>query len=286
MVQLLEEDVKNKEVLAWQGVHLLHFAGSSCSQKVRIFLNLKGIDWVSHPVNLAAQENYKPWFLGINPRGVVPVLVHDGKVHIESNDILDYLDSNFAGAKLIPDNLREDILRGLLEEDNLHMDIRALTMRFVVPGFLAAKRPAALQTYADDAGTVAGERDASKDMELQFWRDFARDGITDGQARRAAQNFHQVYSRLDQQLQQSEYLCGQHLTLLDIAWFIYAHRLRAAGYPLSRLHPQVQHWYTRLLARPEFAREVTAPLALRIVSSALHGVQAATGASLQKVSGL
>jgi len=45
MVQLLDSDIKTREVLDWKGVHLIHYMGSSCSQKVRIFLNLKGIDW-------------------------------------------------------------------------------------------------------------------------------------------------------------------------------------------------------------------------------------------------
>ena len=48
MVQLLDSDIKTREVLDWKGVHLIHYMGSSCSQKVRIFLNLKGIDWESH----------------------------------------------------------------------------------------------------------------------------------------------------------------------------------------------------------------------------------------------
>ena len=38
-------DIKTKEVLSWEGIHLLHFKGSACSQKLRIFLNIKNIDW-------------------------------------------------------------------------------------------------------------------------------------------------------------------------------------------------------------------------------------------------
>ncbi|HEY5964613.1 MAG TPA: glutathione S-transferase N-terminal domain-containing protein, partial [Xanthobacteraceae bacterium] len=102
MVQLVDSDIKTREVHAWMGVHVLHFAGSSCSQKLRIFLNLKGIVWESHPVDLHSNENFKPWFLGINPRGLVPVLVHDGAVHIESNDIIAYLEQTFPSPKLIP----------------------------------------------------------------------------------------------------------------------------------------------------------------------------------------
>ena len=103
MVQLIDSDIKTREVLDWKGVHVLHFMGSSCSQKLRIFLNLKAIPWQSHVVDLFTNENFRPWFLGINPRGLVPVLVHDGAVHIESNDIISHLEAAFSEPRLIPD---------------------------------------------------------------------------------------------------------------------------------------------------------------------------------------
>ena len=42
--------------------------------KIANFLNLKGVDWQGHEMNLAESETYTDWFLGINPRGLVPVL--------------------------------------------------------------------------------------------------------------------------------------------------------------------------------------------------------------------
>jgi hypothetical protein len=68
MVQLVDSDIRTRELLGWKGVHVLHFIGSSCSQKLRIFLNLKGIEWESHLVDLFTGENFRAWFLGINPR--------------------------------------------------------------------------------------------------------------------------------------------------------------------------------------------------------------------------
>jgi glutathione S-transferase len=50
---------------------------------------------------------------------------------------------------------------------------------------------------------------------------------------------------------------GDHLSVLDIAWLIYEHRLSLAGYPFERLHPHVHAWAERLRAMPEFAKEVT-----------------------------
>ena len=96
MVQIPSDQIKSKEILDWKGLHLFHFRGSSCSQKLRIYLNLKGISWTPHSINLASGKNYSEWFLGINPKGLVPVLVDDGHVEIESNDILDYLEKKIS----------------------------------------------------------------------------------------------------------------------------------------------------------------------------------------------
>ena len=131
MVQLVDSDIKTREVLGWKGVHVLHFIGSSCSQKLRIFLNLKGIAWESHLVDLPGNENFRPWFLGINPRGLVPVLVHDGAVHIESNDIIQYLEKTFPAPRLIPAGHENEVAALLKHEDDLHLDLRTLSFRFV-----------------------------------------------------------------------------------------------------------------------------------------------------------
>jgi len=286
MVQLIDTDIKTKEVLDWDGIHLVHFAGSSCSQKTRIFLNLKGIKWQSHPLNLARQENYQPWFLGINPRGLVPVLVHDGVVHIESNDILEYLDAQFEEPRLIPEAHRVDIVESLAEEDALHMDLRALTMRFVVPKFLAQKKPRTLAGYQGDSGTIEGKKDAHKEVEVEFWQQYNRMGVTDEQAQTAAVNFQQIYARLESRLESQTYLCGAQLTLLDIAWFIYTHRLTAAGYPFSRLHPKVDAWYMGLLARPQFCQEVESPAPLAMITRVLQAVQSVRRTTLVDLAGI
>jgi len=131
MVQLVDSDIRTREVLDWKGVNVLHFTESSCSQKLRIFLNLKRIKWQSHLVDLFTNENFAPWFLGINPRGLVPVLVHDGAVHIESNDIIQYLEKTFPAPKLVPAGYENEVAALLKHEDDLHLDLRTLSFRFV-----------------------------------------------------------------------------------------------------------------------------------------------------------
>ncbi|MGJ8598260.1 glutathione S-transferase family protein, partial [Sulfitobacter sp.] len=269
---LLESDIQTKEVLSWKGLHLFHFAGSSCSQKTRIFLRLKGIEWTSHHVNLIAKEHLKPHFMGINPRGLVPVLVHDGKVIIESNDILEYLEAEFPEPALIPADKAGQVHELLKQEDDLHMDIRALTMRFVFPSFLTKRPSSDIEAYENSgSGTVGGEVDSHREAEIKFWRDMAAHGkISDTQSASAFQNFKAVLNEFDQTLSKHEYLVGDDVTLVDIAWYIYARRLGAAGYPLQRLHPHVGRWFDRLHANPNFSEEVPSGGVTSMITKLLH----------------
>jgi glutathione S-transferase len=257
MVQLVDADIKTREVLTWKGVHVLHFVGSSCSQKLRIFLNLKGIPWQSHPIDLPGNENFRPWFLGINPRGLVPVLVHDGAVHIESNDILQYLEKKFPSPQLIPQGHENEVAALLTHEDDLHLDLRTLSFRFVFAPPGPPKPAEALASYAaNGTGTVQGAKDRDKEIQIEFWQCAAKEGFTDERARASAQKFRAEFDALDRRLAKSPYMMGENLSVLDIAWFIYAFRLSLAGYPFARLHPHVAAWEEKLRARPELAKEI------------------------------
>ena len=254
---LADEQVVTREVKDWAGLHLLHFSGSSCSQKVRILLGEKQLPWVSHHVNLVRNAHVTPWFLGINPRGVVPVLVHDGRVHVESNDILEYLDSlPSPAASFMPlsEHERETVRSSLALEDALHVDLRNLTMGFIYPRRLTQKTEETLQRYERE-----GAENPNRMKEVRWWRDFARQGVTEDAARASCSAFAQAFAVLDARLAAHTWLIGERISILDIAWFISVHRLRLAGYPLSR-HPHVRAWYERLRLRPAFAREIATPL--------------------------
>jgi glutathione S-transferase len=225
MVQLMDADIKTREVLGWKGVHVFHFMGSSCSQKLRIFLNLKGIKWESHLVDLMTGENFQPWFLGINPRGLVPVLVHDGAVHIESNDIIQYLEKTFPTPKLIPAGHENEVASLLRHEDDLHLDLRTLSFRFVFNPPGPPKSPAMLESYAaNGTGTVRGAKDGDKEIQIEFWQRAAKEGFTDDAARASGRKFRAEFDALDERLAQQPYLMGESLSVLDIAWRHADHR--------------------------------------------------------------
>jgi glutathione S-transferase len=81
---------------------LYDFGNSVCCQKVRITMRAKGLDWTSVKVDLFKAEQYRPDYLKLNPKGIVPTLVHDGKAVIESTLICEYLDDTFPEPRLKP----------------------------------------------------------------------------------------------------------------------------------------------------------------------------------------
>ena len=197
----------------------------------------------------------------------MPVLVHDGVVHVESNDILAYLDALPSDAdSFFPRDAaeRSAVERSLALEDALHMDLRTLTMGFLAPRAAARKSPATLERFAK-----GGAPDPHRDREVAWWRDFARDGIPPERARASAAAFAEAFRELDGRLADRPWLIGDRISVLEIAWFIQVHRLASAGYPTER-HPRLAALYQRLLARPAFATEVT-PRGLPGVALRLYG---------------
>lgn len=73
-------------------LELYHAHISTCSQKVRLCLAEKGLAWTSHPIEFATGEHLRPAYLQLNPNGVVPTLVHDGRPVIDSSVICEYLE--------------------------------------------------------------------------------------------------------------------------------------------------------------------------------------------------
>ncbi|MBT3550010.1 MAG: glutathione S-transferase family protein [Rhodospirillaceae bacterium] len=75
---------------------------SICTQKVLITLDEKSLDYEPVVINLFTNEQYDPAYLKLNPKGVVPTLVHDDHVIPESSLICEYLDEVFPEVPLVP----------------------------------------------------------------------------------------------------------------------------------------------------------------------------------------
>ncbi len=81
---------------------LYNFPQSTCSQKVRLALWEKGLAFNDRPVDSKKQEHLSDWYLKLNPNGVVPTLMHNEDVIVDSSVILEYLDEVFPENSLTP----------------------------------------------------------------------------------------------------------------------------------------------------------------------------------------
>lgn len=76
---------------------------SSASFRVRIALQLKGLDFERVEISLIAGEQKSDAYLAQNAQGFVPMLVVDGEPIIQSMAIIDWLDRAYPEPRLIPD---------------------------------------------------------------------------------------------------------------------------------------------------------------------------------------
>ena len=267
-MKLDRSDIKTEEILDWKGIHLFHFSGSACSQKLRIFFNIKKINWNSHVINLIKQEQFSEWFLGINPRGLVPTLVHDGDVHIESNEIMAYLDDVYKDNKLFPIDLIDEINKDLAFEDSLHHDLRRLTFRYIIPHALGKKNPSTIDAKEQFEGTIQGKADENKSKEILFWKNHYQNGITDDEIIESANKFKNIYENFDNILKNQKYLKGDKFTVVDLAWYVSTKRLAMAGIPIEK-YKNVQKWFSNLDNDENFKKEINIDMPIKIIAVAI-----------------
>src|SRR5690606_15783260 len=80
------------------------FFRSGTSHRLRIALNLKGVDAEYVAVDLQKDENLGAAFKALNPQGLVPALEVDDKVLIQSPAILEWLEETYPAPALLPED--------------------------------------------------------------------------------------------------------------------------------------------------------------------------------------
>ena len=236
------------DVPGMQGLHLFHFMLSNCSQRVRLGLEEKGLGWTSHHVNLPANEHVTSDYQRINPKGVVPTLVHDGQVVIESNDILLHLEEHFPDPPLCPGDAaaRGEMDRLLQLAGAFQPTIKVLSHEHLFRPFrkVDSEVIALYEKQHSDASLVA------------FLRDFAEAGPAwQARVEEAQRELAISLGTLESTLAESQWLSGPDYGLADISWVVNANRLQQAQLDLTGW-PHFQDWAQRAIARPAFDRAV------------------------------
>lgn len=223
---------ENKSVESLQGLHLYHGAISNCSMRVRMALCEKGLDWTSHHLDLKKKENISEDYFGINPNGLVPTLVHDGVVHIESNEIIDYIDQTFPEPSLRVENDSE-----MQEWLTLATSVHVPAVKPYVYATIIQKK---VQKTADEEKKY---QELQQNKELKDFhskhaggKTFAEDDVT-----RAKEILEECFSKLNKTLEGRDWMMGDQYTLADISWIPLHFVLYGCGYPFDK-YPNIVRW--------------------------------------------
>jgi maleylacetoacetate isomerase len=84
-------------------MRLYSFFRSSAAFRVRIALNVKGVDYETVSVNLPGAEHRDTKFRALNPQATIPTLDDDGTILWQSLAIIEYLDARYPSPRLIPE---------------------------------------------------------------------------------------------------------------------------------------------------------------------------------------
>ncbi|MGI9205292.1 MAG: glutathione S-transferase family protein [Woeseiaceae bacterium] len=224
-----------------KGIHLWHSGLSSCSQRVRLTLNELGLDFESHVVNLHAGEHATAEYQQIHPNGVVPALVHDGNLWVESIDIIAYLDATLGNNRLRPGSDEKEIAVLLERADNAQSALKVCTFEFLFSG--GPKLP-------DEKFQEFLQSHKSEHL-VQFHRD-ARTGLDRDRVHEAVSQVNDDFLFLEDRLGDGrKWLAGNHFTIADIAWMPNLHRMDLLRWPLEKL-PKLNAWFRRAAARDSY----------------------------------
>ena len=229
---------------------LYHGVTSTCSKRVRITLAEKGVEWESVHLNLAKRENLDPEYLKLNPNGVVPTLVHDGRVLYESNFIIEYLDEVFSEPALHPaDPYERAHMRIWMDriEHVLHRNIN--TVSWIKQGRdkrFAGMTPEELQAVFDSQATEEKRAILKKRL---------ADGVSEADMDFAEARVAEVLDLMEEQLQDRPWLCGESLSLADISVAPFMERFEAnkmLGLTDWNRRPKLGDWWQRVKALDSF----------------------------------
>jgi len=243
-------------------VVLYHFGPSICSQKVRLTLAAKGVKSENREVNLFIDENLEPDYMRINPRGVVPTLIDDGYTVIDSAAIMRYIDRNFPGPELEPEDegLKEVMQYWLDAQDQF--PIRGLTygnFKGIIGNLVRSHTPNRIATLKRlrDANSDLAEDYEAKLRDTDQWLGEQGDTKIVGNINAQMES---LLDRLDQQVKDKKWLVGDQFTLADIAWMTILARIDFVDLDKQMWgdgrRPFVKDYYDRLKETPGFDEQI------------------------------
>jgi glutathione S-transferase len=221
---------------------------STCSQRVRFVLNAKGLAFEERRLDLFAGDQLKPEYLKLNPNGVVPTLIYDGRIVIDSSVIIELLDELHPepGALRPADPFARARMRALMR----YID-EVPTPAVRVPSYNLAFLPV-FQAMSEEEFLAVAE---SKPLRREFLLKMGRTGFSKQDMDQALDRLARSVARMRAAIRESggPWLTGAQVTLADVAMM--PNLVRMDDINLGHLwedKPEIGRWMELLRAHPAF----------------------------------
>jgi len=225
-------------------LELYHGINSVCAQKVRIALKEKGQEAKEHILTLRGDQ-FDPAYLKLNPNGVVPTLVHEGRPITESALILSYIDDVFSEPPLMPKEARhrhQVRLYNKFIDEYLHNSCMILT-------FATAFRPAFLKMPREV--WLAEIQKSPIKRRAEYKRSVIEHGLDSEFVADALAHHRKLLSWMAESLKDGPYLAGDAFSNAECGVIPYVLRLELLKLDgMWQEHPAIADWWSRMRVRP------------------------------------
>jgi len=232
---------------------LYHYDRSTAAQRVRLALEEKGIPWQSVIVDTARGdvENLPEDYHRLNPKGLVPVVIHNAEAIPESLVILEYLEDAFDDAPLRPQSpsarARMRLWMRKIDE-SVHVASRVVGVCIVNRHIYREKGEAKIQQYYGQMKDQVRKQNDLVNIE---------EGLDSPLLPDAVRTFRSLFEEMDGWLAENEWLAGDSYSLADVALVVYVRRLESFMLaPLWAGLGNLDAWYRRIEARPAYREAV------------------------------
>lgn len=232
-------------------IELYHHGSSVCAAKVRFALYEKGLEWTGHYLDILKGDQFRPDYLRLNPKAVVPTLVHDGTVITESTVICEYLDEVWPQPPLKPSSAvaraKMRLWTKAVDED-IHPMCAEITFVSCHRYIINRMAPAEVKRFLDSTPPQSV---------TPTWHARKKELVTRGlEAPNVAEKFRlqdRYLEKMEQTLREMPWMAGDALSLADIGLAPYLNRLAMLGMEeLWADRPRLADWWKRVTARPTF----------------------------------
>jgi len=230
---------------------------SICTQKVFLTLHEKKLAWDQKIIDLFKNEQYDPEYLKLNPKGVVPTLVHEGESIVESTLICEYLDEAFPGPAL----------HAATPAGRAHM---RLWSKFIDEGIFEATREISFSAmFRERMKNMTEEQRQTRFRNVGDPERRARyistyeEGVESVYVFQGIASYEKMFKAMESDLADGRtWICGERFTLGDINLMPFVARLEYLDLLSVWIadRPRVQSWWARAKARPSFVDAIAGKL--------------------------